>query len=225
MEFNSKYKEELAIWLRENPEPTHYTWDSPEFLTWLHTTNAPTPLPKSAIGNRAFFAKPHMAEFVNYLTNNSSGVWNSNTTKFYAIDPAGLFSSPKIGNRFIQIGIDKLEMLDECNLDTYYYLDSETGNILKLDGYVFQNYLDTQDFGEMGYDSPEYNFMLNDILTEILRQNNVCSKSFQKFVLQHILNTQKTIWSKSKPKDPFLFATNYNVLRIMAGLGGLGYIT
>jgi len=207
--------QQLNQWLSENPEPIKFTWGSPELQTWLHEQNAPPVIPESAIGNRAFFAKPQMTEFRNFISTVSGGVWNSDQRKFYQIDPAGQFSSPKLGNRFIQIGADEPVWFgDVGTIENTYHLDSETGKVWKLDDYVFQEYLNGIDFDEQ---------MAEDTLTELLRQNQIVSESFQDFLLDQILYTRRSEWSRAQPKNPISFAENYNILRIMAGMSGLSY--
>ncbi len=205
------YNREYATWLEANPEPKRLEWGSPEFYAWFKAQGAPPPLKEEGV-EIPFLSAPHLSEFKGYLKNVSSGVKGDDGC-FTVFD----FAKPDFvhGDRFITL----YESWNEDAQPDSYHLDRQRGCIFHVDGFDFQNHLENQP-------EEDYARLKEDLYSEIRRQNNVVALSFREFILRGILYEQTRCWNEKKPKAPIsprTYAQNYNILRIMAGQGGLAY--
>jgi hypothetical protein len=209
------YNCEYATWLEANPEPKRLEWGSPEFYAWFKAQGAPPPFKEEEVAI-PFLSAPHLSEFKMYLTHVSSGV-KGYDGRFQVFD----FSKPDFILR------DQFITLDESwNDDAQPYswhLNRCNGKVFCVNGDDFQHHLENQP-------QEDYDRVQEDLYSEILRQYNITARTFREFILKRILNEQTRNWERKKPRPPTdprtyfrTYAKNYNLLRIMAGQGGLTF--
>jgi hypothetical protein len=194
-----EYPGKLQAWLETNPEPRHCEWGSPEFFEWFESNKYAKPLNESDLNAYDIFSLPHMVQIREYLTTVSSTI-----PVFYQFTHEPIEMTSSSLKRFVKGSHLVLGCSGCCGSGrpTEYYLDSTTGKIMKVRS------------------------IDNDDEDQENEETSIYAESFQNYMVDLINKRRRDIWARNKPSepiDPKVYAINYNVLRIMAGLPGLAY--